>query len=161
VTRAARGAWPRRWSGVGASALWALIMLGLAVAAWLDHLLRQAGSSEVAWLKAGNVPAVVAAVSAATVGLVLASRRPAHPVGWLLLGIGLLVPLAAGANAYAHYGVMVRPGRCRAPATWRGSPTASPSSGRPVPALSCCSPRPGRCPRRVGGGGPGWRRPPQ
>jgi hypothetical protein len=28
----------------------------------------------------------------------------------LLLGIGLLVPLAAGANAYAHYGVMVRPG---------------------------------------------------
>ena len=52
----------------------------------------------------------MAAVSAATVGLVLASRRPAHPVGWLLLGIGLLVPLAAGANAYAHYGVMIRPG---------------------------------------------------
>jgi hypothetical protein len=34
----------------------------------------------------------VAAVSAATIGAVLASRRPGHPVGWLLLGLGLLVP---------------------------------------------------------------------
>jgi hypothetical protein len=32
---------------------------------------------------------VVAVLSAATVGAVLASRRPAHPVGWLLLAVGL------------------------------------------------------------------------
>jgi hypothetical protein len=31
---------------------------------------------------------VVAALSAATVGAVIAGRRPRHPVGWLLLGLG-------------------------------------------------------------------------
>jgi hypothetical protein len=76
----------------------------------LAHLLRRAGRSELAFLEAGIIPEVVAAVSAATVGAVLASRRPAHPVGWLLLGRGLLVPASDGTSAYAHYGVMVRPG---------------------------------------------------
>jgi hypothetical protein len=85
-------------------------MLGLAVAAWLDHLLRQAGKPELTFLLAVNVPLVVAAVSAATVGAVLVSRRPAHPVGWLLLGIGLLVPVAAVAYGYVRYGLVARPG---------------------------------------------------
>jgi hypothetical protein len=31
-------------------------------------------------------------------------------VAWLLLGLGLLVPAHNGTSAYAHYGVMVRPG---------------------------------------------------
>jgi hypothetical protein len=110
VTRAASGTRPRRGPGVAAWVLWTLSMLGLACAAWLAHLLRQAGRSELAFFEAGIVPEVVAAVSAATVGAVLASRRPAHPVGWLLLGLGLLVPASDGTSAYAHYGVMVRPG---------------------------------------------------
>jgi hypothetical protein len=69
--------------------LWVLSMLGLAGSAWLSHLLRQAGRSELAFIGASIIPEVVAAVSAATVGAVLASRRPAHPVGWLLLAVGL------------------------------------------------------------------------
>jgi hypothetical protein len=32
---------------------------------------------------------ILVTVSAATVGALLASRRPRHPVGWLLLGVGL------------------------------------------------------------------------
>jgi hypothetical protein len=101
----------RRWSGVLAWAVWLLAMLGLAVAAWLDHLQRQAGSPETAWLlQAGSVPLLVAAVSAATVGALLGSRRPAHPVGWLLLGLGLLVVANGVVSGYVNYGLLARPG---------------------------------------------------
>jgi hypothetical protein len=71
--------------------LWILTLLGLAVIGWLDHLLRVAGRPELTWSQDGGAPFEVAAVSAATVGAVLASRRPSHPVGWLLLGLGLEV----------------------------------------------------------------------
>ena len=110
MTPAARGARPRRWPGVAAWALWALTMLGLPCVAWLDHLLRQAGGSALPYLQAGNAPEVVAAVSAATVGVLLASRRPRHPVGWLLLGLGLLVALEGVALGYVRYGLVARPG---------------------------------------------------
>jgi hypothetical protein len=111
VSAAARWARPRRWSGVTAWAVWALTMLGLAGAAWLDHLQRQAGSPETAWLlQPASIPLLVAAVSAATVGALLANRRPAHPVGWLLLGLGLLVVVNVVASGYVNYGLVARPG---------------------------------------------------
>ncbi len=110
MTPTARWARPRRWPGALAWALWALTMLGLPMAAWFDHLLRLAGRSELTYLQAANVPEVVAAVSAATVGAVLASRRPAHPVGWLLLSLGLLVPAAGVLYGYVRYGLVARPG---------------------------------------------------
>jgi MFS family permease len=107
----ARDARPRRWSGVLAWAVWALAMLGLAAAAWLNHLVRQAGSPAAAWLlQPAIVPLLVAAVSAATVGALLGSRRPAHPVGWLLLGLGLLVVADVVVSEYVAYGVVARPG---------------------------------------------------
>src|SRR5829696_9046933 len=82
VTPATRLVRPRRWPGVVAWTLWALAMVAWLVIPWLDQQLRQAGRPDlVQWdLRPG-----VALVSAATVGAVLASRRPAHPVGWLLL----------------------------------------------------------------------------
>jgi hypothetical protein len=49
-------------------------------------------------------------VSAATVGAVLASRRPRHPVGWLLLTLGLSLAAAGAATGYANYGLLARPG---------------------------------------------------
>jgi hypothetical protein len=105
------GARPGWWPGVLAWALWALTLLGLAVGAWLDHLVRQTGSPESAWmLQAGSVPLLVAAVSAASVGALLGSRRPAHPVGWLLLGLGLLVVVNVVVSGYVGYGVVARPG---------------------------------------------------
>jgi len=92
-------------------AVWALAMLGLAAAAWLDHLVRQAGSPAAAWLlQPASIPLLVAAVSAATVGALLGSRRPAHPVGWLLLGLGLLVVADVVVSEYVAYGVVARPG---------------------------------------------------
>jgi hypothetical protein len=111
VSAAAREVRPRRWSGVLAWAVWALAMLGLAVAAWLDHLVRQAGSPAAAWLlQPASVPLLVATVSAATVGALVGSRRPAHPVGWLLLGLGLLAVVNGVVSGYVAYGVVARPG---------------------------------------------------
>jgi hypothetical protein len=111
VTSAARLARPRQWPGVLAWALWALAMLGLPATAWLDHLSRQAGRPDLAQLSGGSVVApVLAAVSAATVGAVLATRRPRHPVGWLLLILGLALSASGVAAAYTAYGLVARPG---------------------------------------------------
>src|SRR5215216_187796 len=111
VSAAARWARPRRWSGVVAWAAWVLTMLSLAVGARLDHLLRQAGKPELVQLDAEGIPMVLAAVSAATIGAVLAGRRPRHPVGWLLLAFGLLPQaLTSAAEGYARYGLLARPG---------------------------------------------------
>jgi hypothetical protein len=90
-------------------ALWALAILGLLVTAWLDHLLRQAGRPDLAQETAGVEPVLVV-LSATTVGAVLASRRPTHPVGWLLLALGLFMAAAIVAQAYADYGFQARPG---------------------------------------------------
>jgi hypothetical protein len=91
VTPTARVARLRGHSVVLAWALWALAMLGVATIPWFDHLLRQARRPELIQLDATAVPMVLAALVAATVGAVLASRRPHHPVGWLLLALGLAV----------------------------------------------------------------------
>ena len=79
--------------------------------AWLDQLSRQAGRSELAQLTLGAfVGPVLSLVSAATVGAVLAARRPRHPVGWLLLVLGLSLTLVGWSLAYARYGLLARPG---------------------------------------------------
>jgi hypothetical protein len=91
-------------------ALWTLAVLGLAATAWFDHVLRQAGRADLVQLNAGGVTGVLSAVSAATAGAVLASRRPRHPVGWLLLAFGLIPQaLSDAAEGFARYGLLARP----------------------------------------------------
>jgi hypothetical protein len=87
-----------------------LTVLGLAATAWLDHLLRQAGRPELTSLPASSIPVVAAAVSAVTVGAVLAARRPVHPVGWLLVGLGLSLMVHGLTYGYTRYGLVARPG---------------------------------------------------
>jgi hypothetical protein len=101
---------PRRWLAWSAWALWALAVLGLATVPWFDHLLRQARRPELTQLGASTIPFLLAVVIAATAGAVLASRRPAHPVGWLLLTLGLSVTASGAADGYARYGLVARPG---------------------------------------------------
>jgi hypothetical protein len=108
TTRVAR---PRWWPGVAAWVLWALVMLGLAVAPWIDQLLRQAGRADlVSFVPDAVIGPVVAVLSAATVGAVLASRRPRHPVGWLLLGFALSLTASGVISSYVTYGLVARPG---------------------------------------------------
>ena len=91
-------------------ALWALTLVAFALVGWLNELLVEAGRPDLAMLTS-DIPAfVLATFSATTVGALLASRRPRHPVGWLLLGLGLPVALSGVATGYANYGLMARPG---------------------------------------------------
>jgi hypothetical protein len=95
----------RRWPVVLAWVLWALVVLGIVVVVWLDQLLRQTGRPELVVLTPKAFPPVLGALSTATVGAVVAGRRPRHPVGWLLLGFGLCLSAAGVALGYANYGV--------------------------------------------------------
>jgi uncharacterized membrane protein len=108
---------PRRWPAALAWVLWVLVIGGLATAAWLDHLLRQAGRSDLRVLSAFAIAPTLACVSAATVGAVLASRRPRHPVGWLLLGFALSLMPGGVTAGYLAYGVLARPGALPATTT--------------------------------------------
>jgi hypothetical protein len=111
VTSAAGPVRPRRWAAGLAWALWALVMLGLAAVPWIDRLMIRAGRPDLALLVPGNVVGpVVAVLSAATVGAVLASRRPRHPVGWLLLGFALALTATGVITSYLTYGLLARPG---------------------------------------------------
>jgi hypothetical protein len=102
---------PRRWAAGLAWALWALVMLGLAVVRWMDELLRQAGRADLAALVPGSIVGpLLAVLSATTVGAVLASRRPRHPVGWLLLGFALSLTASGVISSYVTYGLLARPG---------------------------------------------------
>jgi len=69
-----------------------------------------AGSAERAPSIAATAPVALAVVSAAAVGALVASRRPRHPVGWLLLGVGLAVAVSVLSEPYVKYGLLVRPG---------------------------------------------------
>ena len=98
--------WPR-WLAWG---LWGLAILGLVSVPWFDQLVRRAGRPELTQLNASTIPYLLAIVVAATVGAVLASRLPRHPVGWLLLAVGLSVAGSGVADGYARYGLVARPG---------------------------------------------------
>jgi hypothetical protein len=88
---------------VVAWALWALAVVACLVIPWLDRLLRQAGRPDLAqW----DARPVLGAVSAATVGAVLASRRPRHPVGWLLLAQTLSLLATGAAAQYLAWGLL-------------------------------------------------------
>jgi hypothetical protein len=105
VTAMARGTGTRPWSAWLAWGLWTLTILGLVVLVWLDQLLRQTGRPELVVLNPTAFAPVLGALSTATVGAVVASRRPRHPVGWLLLALGLSLTAAGVTVAATNYGV--------------------------------------------------------
>jgi hypothetical protein len=74
VTGGARTRWRPTLLAWG---LWTLMILGLVVLVWLDQLLRQTGRPELVVLNPTAFAPVLGAVSTATVGAVVASRRPA------------------------------------------------------------------------------------
>jgi hypothetical protein len=111
VTVAARPARARRWPATLASALAGLTVLTLIVGFWLAELVWSTGWEP----RPSNAIAIVGAiilvtVSAATVGAFLASRRPRHPVGWLLLGVSLALNVSLLVQSYVKYGLLARPG---------------------------------------------------
>jgi MFS family permease len=93
-----------------AAALWVLAVGGIAALVWLGWLLRRAGRPDMSTLQVGYIPAALATVAAATIGVLLVSRLPRHPVGWLLVGMALGLDVDGLANSYATYGLVARPG---------------------------------------------------
>ena len=85
-------------------------MLALAPAGRLATLSQRdrLPSAQLAAVAVGAV--ILATVSTAAVGALLASRRPRHPVGWLLLGVGLGLAASVLVEPYVKYGLIVRPG---------------------------------------------------
>jgi hypothetical protein len=98
----------RRRPAVLAWALAGLAVLTVVPTARLTALQSSAGVDPVSG--AAVAPVVLATVSAATVGALLARRRPRHPVGWLLLGLGLALAMNGLVEPYVKYGLLVRPG---------------------------------------------------
>ena len=99
------------WARGVAWGLWALTLAGLGAGLWLDTLLRRAGYPELAYLlSGGDFSTLVAAVSAASVGALVATRRPGHRVGWLLVALGLSIAVAGFSFSYTRYGLVARPG---------------------------------------------------
>jgi len=110
VSGAAGPARPRRWLAGLAWALAGLAMLALVGAGWIFLLWKSSGLPRPPGSIADISPVILAIVSAASVGAVLASRRPRHPVGWLLLGIGLGLAVNILVEPYVKYGLVIRPG---------------------------------------------------
>jgi hypothetical protein len=100
---------PRRWPAWLAWALAGLTALTLVPAFWLGELVWSTGwEPRPAAATLGAV--LLVTVSAATVGALVASRRPGHPVGWLLLGVGLGLVVTELIQVYVDYGLLARPG---------------------------------------------------
>jgi hypothetical protein len=100
----------RSWPAVLAWSLCALALLLFATYPVLDRLARDAGRPDLAMLAPFVVAPTLAALTASTVGAVLASHRPLHPVGWLLLTLGLCMAGGGVIAGYLPYTVIIRPG---------------------------------------------------
>jgi hypothetical protein len=104
----------RRWPAGLACGVAGLSGLALVPGVRLALLVNADGLARAQGITAGMFVAfaavVLALASSVAVGAVLASRRPRHPVGWLLLGVGLAVALGVLVESYAKYGLVVRPG---------------------------------------------------
>ena len=110
VTAARRSRRPR-WPAVAGWGLWGLGTLVFVAAAWVNELLRRAGRPDLAELTLGDtLPLLLASLSSATVGAVLVSRRSRHPVGRLLLGLGLSLITLGLAQDYASLDLLAGDG---------------------------------------------------
>ncbi|MDQ1498093.1 MAG: hypothetical protein QOI86_1433 [Actinomycetota bacterium] len=94
-----------------AAAGWLLTAATVTTIFVMDAQLRAAGRADLARLSDNSAIIYIPVMfSAVTVGFVVASRRPRHPVGWLFLALGLSVALAGAMDDYAGYGLLARPG---------------------------------------------------
>ena len=86
---------------------WVAVVVTVAGVVFAFVLNTLAGShGEEIWT---GVPLATAALASSGAGLVLASRRPANPIGWLLLANGLVLAAHLVATPYADYTVFEDP----------------------------------------------------
>jgi hypothetical protein len=88
---------------------WSIWSLSVASAAFGLFLLYLNGSFAPFFEDSLGVDAV-AAVAFPTVGVIIASRRPRNPIGWIFCLIGLSLGIATFAAQYAVYALVTEPG---------------------------------------------------
>ncbi len=97
-------------SAVVAAVTWLVTPAALAGVALLNWRIAAAGRADLAGLRNGDLVFLSAALTASTVGALVAARRPRHPVGWLFAALGAAIAVTGLADTYALYGVLARPG---------------------------------------------------
>lgn len=100
------------WARVAAPIAWSLWVLGAGVGVlrWLlGNLAPELGMSPVGGALA-DLAGLILPLAFPTVGALIATRRPGHPVGWLFLVVGLGFGVKDLTSGYAGYALLVRPG---------------------------------------------------
>src|SRR6266568_3201446 len=94
------------------TSLTAWSLSGLAVALFAGFAVLSAAGSSARGPRVGAVEVLVFVLflAYAAVGALVASRRPANPIGWLFLCQGLLFELTAFSLGYVKHGLFARPG---------------------------------------------------
>jgi hypothetical protein len=89
------------WSVFGLSALLSVVAVGLNISRPQYSMLA---------FTTGDITVVAAVLVFGWFGALIVSRRPTHPIGWILCVFGLSAALNAFANEYAVYGLIRHPG---------------------------------------------------
>jgi signal transduction histidine kinase len=116
ITAAKRAAW-----SIGTVSI--VLLLAAPILAFVDrHAALPAAVSTYTW----NVSAVLSGlvnIAVPAIGIVLASKRPENPIGWLFLAAGLSLGITAFGTTYAVHALLARPGSLPAgrAAAWLGS----------------------------------------
>ncbi len=84
-----------------ATTLWLLAVAGFAYTVVVHFQVSRDGHPELAGSSSEAVAYGAALFSAATVGLIVAARRPRHPVGWLFLVLGIALTVGGAGDAFA------------------------------------------------------------
>jgi signal transduction histidine kinase len=86
---------------------WALGLVALALTA--AGLAVGAKNGDSPWSYSG-ASALVLLAAFGGLGAILASRRPANPIGWIFVFTGVMFGMAGLADQYSQYGLVTRPG---------------------------------------------------
>jgi signal transduction histidine kinase len=96
-----------RWIAGGIAAVSVALMAGGLALAYVN---RHRVPADLTGWDFSDVFGQVANLAVPVVGFVLASRRPANPIGWLFLAAGLALGLSNFSDAYALHALVAAPG---------------------------------------------------
>jgi signal transduction histidine kinase len=95
----------------GIAVLWLVVPACVLFVYVVNNRLVDVGHAELGQdFAAGGIAIVMAMVASASVGALLVAQQPRHPVGWLLLILGVVMAVGTAGTSYATWGAVVRPG---------------------------------------------------
>lgn len=102
---------PRTRTLAGIAVLWLVVPACVLFVVVINNRLVDVGQGELGQdFAAGGIAILMAMVATASVGAVLVAQQPRHPVGWLLLMLGVVMAGGTAGTSYATWGAVVRPG---------------------------------------------------